>query len=98
MIQVHAVMLNRGQEGVLAFRFDLPSGAGGVIVIGRHLGQQSVTQAERRITKSTELAAFEQLCEYGGAGYDDFCPAQADSVYVATLGEGEACQHFGNAA
>ena len=98
MVQVHAVMLDGGEQRILPFGSNLPSGSSGVVVIGRHLRQQPVAQAQRRIAKSGKLTALQQFRKHRRASNYDLSAAQPDSVHVAALCQREPSQHLGNAS
>ncbi len=50
-----------GADRVPALRFDVLSRTGAAIVLGGHLGQQSVPQAQRGIAEARQLAAFQKF-------------------------------------
>ena len=62
-----------------AFGLDLLSGARAAIIVGRHLGQNSIAQAQRRIAKAFQAQALQQFVIDSGSGDDDLGPPRSDA-------------------
>ncbi len=66
-------------------------------IIGGHLGQDAVAQAEGQVTKAGELEFGEEFGEDMGSGDDDFGAAGADAVEGAALLDVEGGELLGKA-
>src|ERR1700749_4218791 len=95
MLAIAAVMVDRGHDGFPALEFDLPAGASAAIVVGRHLRQNAVAQAERRVAETFQTKAIEKFLINRGAGDDDLGAARSDAFDFSAFGDRLAGQAFG---
>src|SRR6266567_3661322 len=85
MLPVDLVMVDSLHDRLPSFGLDLPSGAGAAIVVGRHLGENSIAQSQRRIAEALEMESLQQFLIDGRAGNDNLRAARADAFDLAAL-------------
>src|SRR3974390_1586153 len=83
MLAVDAIVVDRFHNRFPSFRFDLPTGARGAVVISRHLRENAIAQAERGIAKTAKVEAVKQFVIDRGARNNDFGAAWSDALNLA---------------
>ena len=83
--KIGAIMFGGGQQRVVPLRLHPLAHGGAGVVVGHHLRQQAVAQAQRQIAEAAQLAKLHQLGKNHGAGDDDFGAARADAGQRAPL-------------
>jgi creatinine amidohydrolase/Fe(II)-dependent formamide hydrolase-like protein len=95
---VDVIVIDCFQDRFPAFRFDLPAGARAAIVVGCHLREDAVAQAERRIAKTFEMQAVQQFLKNGRTGNNDLSSPRPDAFDLAPLLHRQASESFGDPA
>src|SRR3954447_26895704 len=94
MVTFDMIVLHGSQDRIPTLGFNLAAGAGGAIVLRCHLCQQAVAQAERGVTESRQLAAFEKPSVDRSPRNYNFSPSWANSRELAAILERKLCQFF----
>ena len=88
---IDAVAPRRGQHALPSLVLELAMGFGAGILLGQHLRQNAVAQAERRIAEARQPEGLENFGIDLRAGDDDLGAPRPDAGHRLALGE----RHFG---
>ena len=89
MLAVDVVVFHRLHDRFPSFGFDLLARAGAAVIIGGHLREDAIAQAERRIAEPFEVEAVQQFVVDSGPSDNNFCAARADALDFAAFGDRE---------
>jgi hypothetical protein len=92
LFRIDAVTAGGGEHALPALMFELAVGLGAGVLLGQHLGQDAVAQAEGRVAEAGQGEALQQLGEDLGAGHDDLGALGSDAGHGLALGEGHLGQ------
>ena len=98
MLAVDAITLDGFEYRFPAFRLNLPARTRAAVVLGSHLRQHAVPQAEWRIAKPLQPQAVQQFLIYDGAGHNDLGAPWPDSFDLSPLRHRQPGQSLSNAA
>src|SRR5579864_9747520 len=74
VLAVDVIVIDGLENRFPSLRLNLLSRSSAAVIVGRHLGQNSIPQAERRIAKSFQSEAVEQFVVDDCSGDNDLGP------------------------
>jgi hypothetical protein len=98
LLQIHAVPPRRGQHALPSFVLKLAVGGGPRILLGQHLGEDSVAQAEGRIAKPGQPKTLQHLGENLSPGNNDLRAARPDAFHRLAFRQRHLCELRGQLA
>ena len=72
VLLVDVVAAHGVADRVGALELELLAGSRALVVLGRHVGEDTVAQTQRGVAKAAQTTAVEDLCVHGRASNDDF--------------------------
>src|SRR5438874_4254082 len=97
VVEIDTVMVNCRQNRVATIRLHLLSGACSMVMLSRHLRQQTVTKAERRKSEAAKFITLQQFGVDCSTCNHNFGASYANSLHFASFFQRESCEHLGNA-